>query len=274
MVNLQSSIDALQKEYNRNYADLEELENSFNQIINFGKKKERIASEIRYQIEKQKLLVRNQMIKESIKSLKKKQGTISDSYPVSPNAENRIQEDLKGQYEKLDVLVTQRTFHRESRLRIHSKKGIGFIAVGIGIAAALMFEAVFASFVTSTTHLVVLSGMGISFIASGSIVGICSMISGRKSKKILQKIKDEFRQDDPSYKTTYEEQEINQMIDEVIQTCIELHEQKAVLENKQREEQYNQINRENPINEVVRQQTMDLVLEPQLPEMDVVHKKR
>lgn len=61
MVNFQSSIDELQREYNRNYTKLEGLERYYED--NKPWKKNKIALEVSYKIEKRKLEIRNQIIK-------------------------------------------------------------------------------------------------------------------------------------------------------------------------------------------------------------------
>lgn len=272
MINLQSSIDELQKEYNSNYEKIEELEKEYGHIQKTVKRKERREAELRNDIAVHQLMVRNQIIQQCIKSLKKGQIQVNQELQDSTKQELKSQVDcmkdnLVEQYQKLDILSAQETLNLYARTRILSKLEIGLSSVGIGLLSILVIGVGISSVVS---QLPLLYGMGISFIASGGIASVLFTGQNKTSKKFFQKLYHEYQQ--KNLENSLEEQSLNQMTETITNSLLEFHIKKNMLEKKEKETQ----KIESSKNEMVREQTIEpvQVIESELVESSLLHKAK
>lgn len=266
MANLQSSIDEFQEEYNSNYEKLEELERNYNIIQELGKLKGREEAEIRYSIEIKKLKVRNQIIKNSIESLKnewKQIQVLSNRYQITPKVENstveelnicihRTQEELVEQYRKLDGSLTRQILEQRLSVRLLD------ILIQLWPITFIMLIS-FGSLFTRWNSLGIntLVDLGLSFVVSSSVIGFSYIKSNKKSQKLFQKLNHEFELENLFYENTYEQQCMNQMVDQVTKIRLELQEQKRLLEIKKEE---CCVNKEDNEMQSVQTQTQEMIM--------------
>lgn len=270
MVNMQSRIDELQREYNSNYEKIERLEEEYKDISKIKKNKNRKEAELRNDIAVHQLMVRNQIIQECIKSLKDKQIQtnlleVSDDTKKLEMQIGCIEERLIEQYKKLDNLSIQETLHWYSRDKILSKLEICLSSVGTGLSSTLVIGLGISSMVLPIP---LLYGIGISFVFSSGIAGVVFANRNRAYKNILQKCHHEYKQSNVRGETT-----LNQMIETIIKSSLELQNKKSVLENKGREEQKRAALSQD---EMIREISIDSkqVLESELVESDFMHKTK
>lgn len=259
MVNLQSSIDEFQKEYNRNYEKIEDLEQSYKNISKQFKRKERFEAKIRNVIEVRKLRVRNQVIRSCIESLEKEQKqiqTLSDKYLILPKTENttkeelsqtyqHTQEQLVDQYKQLDILITQETISSSS---IQNRVEQYILLVEMGLISLLLASV----FVPD----ILLYEKGILFVITCSISGVCCGIHNRKHKKLIEKLNHELHEN-PEYVKAIEGKTLDELTEQITHTYLELQQQKTLLEIEN-----------NKVKSNIQVQEGKQVMVSQLPEMD------
>lgn len=272
MVNVQSRIDELQREYNSNYEKIEELEREFKDIQKIMKKKDRKEAELRNDIAARKFMVRNRIIQKCIKSLKDEQTQInslelSDDTKELEEQTNCIEESLMKQYLILDRLSAQETLHWYSRDKILSKLEICLSSVGIGLLSILGIGIGLSS---AVSQLPLLYGMGISFVASSSIASVVFANRNRTYKNILQKFHHVYS---TNSENSLKEQSLDSIVEKIIKSRLELQIKTSVLENKEREEQKRI---ELSKDEMIREISIDSkqVLESELVEIDFMHKTK
>ncbi len=257
MVNLQSSIDELQKEYNRNYEKIEDLEQSYKNISKQFKRKERFEAKIRNVIEARKLRVRNQMIRSCIESLEKEQKqiqTLSDKYLILPKTENttkeelsqtyqHTQEQLVDEYKQLDMLILK---EKNIDLKNRELEFISCLILGLGYLMP--------AFIVDTLLVKII---GLLFALPPSIVGgIYFINSTKKYKKLIEKLNHELHEN-PEYVKAIEGKTLDELTEQITHTYLELQQQKTLLEI---------IN--NKVESNTQVQEGKQVMVSQLPEMD------
>ncbi len=241
MVNLQSSIDDLQKEYNELYEERESLEKSYQLYQKYEKRKDRKERKIRYQIERNKLNIRINTIKQCIKSLEEEQKqitTLSTKYRIDYKQEINeeclsnvndkqieLENQLKEQYDAMDNLITQRTLAQEYRNCIFGNSIIAIIAVVIGglLSLTSLITGMFSGLVTSQLSVSLLIG---TFIASSSITTLLMIKHDHIYKSIFQKLGmlgiQKLPPEEQLYKMLNEEEKYNQLKEDLIKSQLAL----------------------------------------------------
>lgn len=250
MINFQSSIDELQREYNRNYTKLEGLERYYED--NKPWKKNKIALEVSYKIEKRKLKVRNQIIKKSIKALQDEQQQIqklSSRYYINYQVETstheelhhcqeQTQEILKDQYQSLDVSITMETLEREMYFKIYTKSEIvltsflkaGMSATILGMLALLVSPPIVPFYVLVGMRI----GLEIFFVTFSIASGIALRKKNKKTRTIFGRLYEEYKQKNQFERKSYQEQTCDDMIEQITKTRLTLLEQKTKIEQREK----------------------------------------
>lgn len=250
MVNLQSSINELQKDYNRNYAALEGLERDYGNN-KLGKKNHRNELEVRYKIERRKLKIRNKIIQHSIKALKDEQQQVqklSNKYEINYKLETckdeelnhhveQLQEDLIRKYKDLDSSIIKEMLEREEYLKIHTKPAIICASILHGGVASIILGMLFVTFNPMEASIFVLTGMriglGISFVFSSTMSAIVMHQKNEEIRNLFQKLRKEYKQKNQLSCDICQVQDCNQIVNQITKIELELQEQKRILEIKE-----------------------------------------